>query len=774
MAFDLKDLRERKGLSQQELAGALNSKWAVQHPDDPDHFTVSMIVRMENEPHKISFDVLEVVAQVFGMTFDQMLKPSIPRLAAPAVKDNWDRIKALQALIHTAATEPPAALKGRHPELYTNLRELARKTLKPKIACIGQPDSGKSRTLNTLLGRDILPAKWTPTTSTIIYLKHLRDKPDYFGNSTVWIFKDGEDNYWDPDSIDDEAYCRRWRLDDGDYSLIEQYGAHNEHETQTIGAVVVFVDSPILYNCDFIDLPGFNPQSILNRGTDARPEDIFDSRDSMLSCRARGQADGFIYLSIANSFLYGDDLAMARDIVNILPPIEKKGENDIPPLGNLFIVASQAATVDHGDVGKLNDICDKAANRLWNLVQGHPSIGRRSRPETTGYTYGEDTLRSRFFTSEMESLALTKQFYDTLVDFIQKLPALQARAVSKELSLFCEAQTAYFDKTARQLKEQLDSILSDHENAARRLKELEEHEPQRAASFRSDVNAVADLISDMTLDSHTKCAQLYQNVITPSHIIAVIDNRGFKKNKKDLQELVTILNSELENGITTMLTDKSNALKKRIDTFLSDSQRCFQANLSIHPDVESIPFAFNVTRAFAGGLSGAAAYGALAAWAATCGNLGGYILVAKAVSVLASVGIHLGGTAAVISAVSAIGGPITLGIAIAAIAAVSSILALGGTWKKLIGNKLVKQYKEQAVLDKLETTSDTFWRETRDAFRKGTEQVEDNWQKKLRQFRERVECPDNAALKETLHTEIKSAEEAAAFFKRLPEQIRNA
>ncbi len=399
----------------------------------------------------------------------------------------------------------------------------------------------------------------------------------------------------------------------------------------------------------------------------------------MLSNRAKGQADGFIYLSIANSFLYGEDLAMIRDIVNALPPIEQKGKNDIPPLGNLFIVASQAATVDHGDVGKLNGICDNAAKRLWNLVQDHPSITRRS--DGTSYTYNQDTLRGRFFTSEMESPSLTKTFYDSLVDFIQKLPDAQVSAVSEELSRFCETQAEYFDSAAAQLRGQLNSFLSDHENEVKRLKELEKNEPRRAAAFRNEINAVIDEINDMTLDSRMECAELYNYVIATPYIIKTIDEHGFKKNKKDLQELVTVLNAKLENGITTILTDKSNKLKGRINVFLSESQRCFQTAILARPNVDDIPFAFNATRAFAGGLSGAAAYGALAAWAATCGNLGGYVLVAKAVSVLASIGIHVGGTAAVISAVSAIGGPITLGIAIAAIAAVTAILALGGTWK---------------------------------------------------------------------------------------------
>lgn len=59
--------------------------------------------------------------------------------------------------------------------------------------------------------------------------------------------------------------------------------------------------------------------------------------------------------------------------------------------------------------------------------------------------------------------------------------------------------------------------------------------------------------------------------------------------------------------------------------------------------------------------------GGLGLWAATVGNLGGYILVAKGVSLLSALGISVGGTAAAASFVAAIGGPITIGIALAAL-----------------------------------------------------------------------------------------------------------
>ena len=55
---------------------------------------------------------------------------------------------------------------------------------------------------------------------------------------------------------------------------------------------------------------------------------------------------------------------------------------------------------------------------------------------------------------------------------------------------------------------------------------------------------------------------------------------------------------------------------------------------------------FYATRAFAAGLTGLATIGGLAFWASTLGNLGAYILLAKGVSLLAALGISVGGTAA--------------------------------------------------------------------------------------------------------------------------------
>lgn len=767
MFFDLKNLRERKGFSQTEFAAALNEKWKETHPGDEKHFNVDMVIRMEKDPQKIALDVLGVIIQVFGVTFDQLLNPVMPRLKVPHVNNTWDRVAAIKNKLEAAIEDfMKVSRDSTQISSIEHLKGLSAVAMrKAKIACVGRPDSGKSRTLNTLLGKDILPTNWTPTTSAFIILKHINDRPAFVGNNTVFVFEDQEMENIRPDDLMDETNFNSRCMVKGDYELIKQFGAHNDEGEETlVGAIIVYVDSNILVNCDLIDLPGFNPQAVQEKKQDpdeVEVDDIYDSRDSMLSARATRLADGFIYLSIANSFLYGDDLAMAQSIVKNLPMIEKKGENEVAPFGNLFFVASQALTIDHGDEDKLGEILDKAAKRVWKMVEEHPAI--QSRHEQTGYEYTLDSLRKRFFTSEMERQYLTDKFYNDLTAFIEQLPLVQEKKLIEELDVFCRAQAARFLDNIVQSK----LILDDHEAMVKKLEELEANEPNRSAAFRQSVYRVTDIIHNMKSDSEKACAEIFDSVINSKHIVAIVDAHGLKKNKKDLQELVALLNAELENKLTAVLVKKSNLLKVDIDEFIKGCQVTFTKKETSSPDTGSIPFAFNVGRAFAGGLSGLATFGALAAWAATCGNLGGYVLVAKAVSLLASLGIHLGGTAAVMSAVSAIGGPVVLGIAIAVIAALTSILALGGTWKKMVGSKLVKQYQNKNILNSLVMASNKFWDETMLAFRSGAEQIELDWKAHMDDYRDKVKNFDIDSLK----GDILNAEATVNFFEAITTQI---
>lgn len=143
-------------------------------------------------------------------------------------------------------------------------------------------------------------------------------------------------------------------------------------------------------------------------------------------------------------------------------------------------------------------------------------------------------------------------------------------------------------------------------------------------------------------------------------------------------------------------------------------------------DCHSMLIKLDVKKAFFTGIAGAATYGGLTLYMSTLGNLGGYILVTKAVSLLSAMGIGVGGTAAAVAAVSAIGGPITLviGLSIAASLVAMSISGIG--WKKSLAKRTIKSFEKEDVSSKYLDELNKFWDETEHAFRLGMDHVIDS------------------------------------------------
>lgn len=96
----------------------------------------------------------------------------------------------------------------------------------------------------------------------------------------------------------------------GDLSLLETYSTRQGGGLKTeAGSAVVFVDAPILLNCDIIDLPGY--------GTETASDDV-------ITAKTAAHADVLIYLSLASGFLRIEDIEYLKNNVRTLPVLEKK------------------------------------------------------------------------------------------------------------------------------------------------------------------------------------------------------------------------------------------------------------------------------------------------------------------------------------------------------------------------------------------------------------------------------------------------------------------
>lgn len=598
-------------------------------------------------------------------------------------------------------------------------------TRKKRIAVVGHYSSGKSTLINSVLGTDKLPMAWGPTTSTAVFLRHVSDKPEYLSSSeNVLVYKMTEEKVFTVLDVYEEKEPDADLCIRGDYSLLKEYGARAEDATvnSDVAGIIVYLDSDILKSVDFVDLPGY--------GTE---EKLDDDLTTIMSAHM----DALIYMSSSNQFLMGDEIAYLRNTIKTLPAFEHKGQNEVKPLGNLFIVASQAHFIPNKD--DLDKQIENGAQRFVNSIPTSIKEYFEGRSKTTGYDT-EEFFVERFFSYTTNRKDRSEKFELDLKDFIEKIADASLKEVDTYLNQFvdsnCKTISADLDNY-RKLRENLEEQEKEYTNIILR-------EPERIKKVRESEENVYSAISKYSTSSKEDFEEVYDSIINVDHIVSVIKEKNLKRRKDDIRLLADYLTAELEDKLNVTLSEYSNKLQFDIEKYLSDFE-----TVSVKDSVNASMFAaFDVRRAFASGLTGLAALGALSFWASSFGSLGGYILVAKGVSILSMLGISIsGGTATAMAAVASIGGPIVLGIAIAVLAAILAFGIFSGGWQKEIAKNIIKAFGKQKygpdsnknAIELYEDVISDFWNKTKDAFSKAANETENQWIKSLEMMRDMIE-----------------------------------
>lgn len=731
--FDLKDFRQKVlKMTQEEFAKLIGVRQ-------------DYVSRIEKNPEAIEFSILMKIAQVTGTSLDELVgyKKSLPK--ALEVDNTWEKSsfikKTLLDYIRLRTENNSFFSKSKYEHLIQELNGVIKKTIiKPTVAVVGMSDAGKSRLINSLLGMDKMPTSWTPTTSISIHIKHIEDRPSFIEDE-VWIFK-GDKNGFNMKKIDDEAYCKKWKIAGGPVNILAEYGTRqgDKYTLEDVQAAVVFVESSILQICDIVDLPGF--------GTGDR------KNDDILAQKSREFADVVIYMSIANGFLRGTDIEFLKTTLNSLPVIENKN-NKIGPLNNLFILASQAHTVDNGNKAELEKILDSGANRLFNEV---PEEIWENREEQSGVQHSEAILRNRFFTYTTDKPYLRDDFENGFRQLLEYLPSIINENAINSIEEFLKDQKLLIQNDIQQYQK----IINEREKYKKLLEDINKNEPIRINQNQKSKQEVLDKIHFLHKESIREFEDVYESIISVDSIVNTIKEKKYKKKKDDMERLAGFLSSKLQGQLQKILKGNSEELNTMIDKYLEN----FSVQINkFESQLNGIDIPFNTVRVFAGGLAGLATFGGLAIWASTLGNLGGYILVTKGVSVLSALGISVaGGTAGAATLVSALGGPVTLGIALAVIVSISVFALASGGWQKSIAKKMVKEYKNQNALDKFIIEIDKFWNETEVAFNTAASHLEEEWKKYIDDLSEMV----NSYSIEEIERSITNANKMKSFLEEMP------
>lgn len=575
---------------------------------------------------------------------------------------------------------------------------------KPTIAIVGMSDAGKSTLINHLLQAKKMPVSWTPTTSIGVIIKHINDRPAFLKEELVIL--GGQKTLFKVENLDNETYVKKYILTEGNANLLHDYGTRQGNQMTEATHAILYLDSELLKVCDFVDLPGF--------GTG-------ESKDDKLAQQSYKFADIVIYLSVANGFLRGNDIEFIKTSLQSLNPLENK-TNDLANLRNFYVLASQAHTVNYGNREDLQMILDKGTERLYHEI---PLEVWEQREQMTGQVVEEGHMRDRFFTFTTDSKYLSRDFENDLYSLLKEIPKL---VLEKGQKLISSMVFASRDELVKQL-DGIHGTMTKYEEMLGKYTERKNKDGTRIQKVLLGRERLFDGLHEKEIASIQQFKSEYGAVLSEQNIIDIIDKNNYKKKKADLERLVSYISTQLQTRLQTILSGQSQQFQQDIEQFLEEYDKAIP--ITSNAEVSNIGFQFNTKAIFAGAVAGLGTLGALSIWAASFGNLGAYILVAKGVSLLSAVGISVGGTAAATAGVAAIGGPIVLGIAIAAILGVGVWKLFSGGWKKDIVKTLNKQFEKQGVLNKLLAEIENFWETTREEVTNSIEELETEYRKML-------------------------------------------
>lgn len=604
---------------------------------------------------------------------------------------------------------------------------------KPKISFAGQSDTGKSTLINALIGSDKMPAKWTPTTSIIVYIKHIDDRPDFI-KENVWIFGKQGEHCWSDKELSNQEYCEKFLIEKGDYEILETYGTHQKegNHTKEAFSAIAFVDSPLLKNCDILDLPGFG----VNEQDDALHK--FVSQDN--------ETDILIYLSRSNGFLQQIDLNYLNVCLNVLKPVEKKNANNIRKLANLFIVASQANTVDNGNSASLTNILDERCNALCKILKESACQSASGsilplRTKITGYDYTQEDIRSRFFTYEKDTPRLCKEFNDDFKSISEKLPKSYFDDFSKRLSEVLKKSESSLSNKVKQFTD----MMRNREQKLKELKEIKDNEPARKAKQVEKNKKMLETIDEFRNSSKSMIQSSYDDFFTEENLIEMIDRNDYKNKKNDKEDFSSLVNKVISDKIQHILSEQSECYAHEVEKYIKD----YEASFNDRSLCEELNIEFSANKSFALGLTGLTAVGASGIWLATSFTAGWVVYM---------------GAYAGLGPILAVGGVIGIGLAGVVAGIISIVTAL--TWKKDLAKKIIKAYDKEGYLNKIFKEVDKFWDDTRAGFEKAAQRVEIDWEKTIKELEQFA----NENNKEELEKMIETAKLGQEFFLNLMQE----
>lgn len=569
---------------------------------------------------------------------------------------------------------------------------------KPVIGCFGHFDAGKSTILNSIINKRLLPADYQPATCVVNLIMHETDKPKTISGD-VAVFRKG----FKPHMINSPTQVEEFLIEQGSVDILEKLGVHDyENESDSDAYIaIVFSLSEILRSVWLLDTPG-----------DLNSSDDSDTEKALGGVEL---ADGVIFVSNHTGFLKDGDLGFASNIIRQRPPVNENSQ-----LEHLIFIQSHCHSgISESDVSKVQKKAfSRTKKQLDNLI---------FKP------WLEDGFISELPSCE-DLVSRVQPFWRENEDY--RTNTLEK--VAEMASYLTSNQGAIVDKHIRNLLtsveglliSEIDTLNSKKTESLERIREVNEKDARFrtvSAQLITEFNQIID--SCETRKKHDVDAMsTYYKYNTSADGLEELINDTYSDKKEAQSELGEYVSQLLTSKLESTLKTSGKTLSNEIDALLSRWQEAAptMSTVSIDSSIDGLGTdfsAFNSRAAFIGGLAGLGSLGAMALYVSTiASNLGAYILVGKAAGVLVSLGL-VGSVSTVTSFVAAIGGPITIGIALAAAVGYIIYRIIGGSWQKSLAKKASEAIRKEPVFDNIEKAISDFWDNTAEAIKAGLEEL---------------------------------------------------
>ena len=582
---------------------------------------------------------------------------------------------------------------------------------KPIVGFFGSFDTGKSTLINWLIGQDVLPVSFMPTTSVLNLVLHEKDKPQGI-EGQVAVFKRG----FLPYMMNDAKLVSKYLIKTGGLDLLNDFGVHKEDEGDfekkrldtDAYIATVFVNAPILEKVWLLDTPG------ANNSPEAKTLTARNS-DTEIALSGSELADGILFLAPVAGYLQTHDCGYSGQLMRRHAPITQS-----KPFDHFMFVLTHCSTTPYAQIervmksrySQVKTVFNELVFAPWkeeNLIEKIPEV-RELTDRSTPFAPDNKEYCEKFASKFDELLAYLTQNH-------QKTIETHISHVSKELK--------------GKLFEAIHILESRKITCLERLEGVKEQD----ARFRQEITKL-DKAFQALIDSCDENRQedihimqdFYRNMTNKETLIELI-NELYSDADEARKNIGSYIGQKFNTKLEMVLKRSGNSVSQSVDSMIDQWQRIvpdyrFQRERLESVDVDISPDLplFDAKAAFLGGLGGLSALGAMSAWVAamTSSNLGAYILVAKVAGVLVSAGLA-SSCAAVVSGVASLGGPITIGIGIATTIGYSIYKFFSNDWTEDVASAVQDSLDDEDIFRQIENTIKDFWENTKISISAGKE-----------------------------------------------------